>query len=111
MSISITPASELDLSLITFAGSDSTLTQQGGDKKKKEKKARGVCVEGGGEAIMEAINRGTAIFRGNTVLTNFKFPFFVLLSCVVCLPISDGETFSEYFFRCLISNMHSFERE
>ena len=48
MSISITPASELDLSPITFAGSDSTLTQQGGDKKKTEKKARGVCVEGGG---------------------------------------------------------------
>ena len=60
---------------------------------------------------MEAINPGTSINRGNTVLTNFKFPFFVLLSCVVCLPISGRETFSEYFFRCLISNMDSFERE
>ena len=110
MSMSITSLSELDLSLITFAGSDSTLTRQGRDKK-KEKKARDVFVEGGRGAIMEAINPGTSINRGNTVLTNFKFPFFVLLSCVVCLPISDGETFSEYFFRCLISNMHSFERE
>ena len=110
MSMSITSLSELDLSLITFAGSDSTLTRQGGDKK-KEKKARSVCVEGGRGAIMEAINPGTSINRGNTVLTNFKFPFFVLLSCVVCLPISGRETFSEYFFRCLISNMDSFERE
>ena len=25
---------------------------------------------------MEAINREMAIIRGNTVLTNFKFPFF-----------------------------------
>ena len=31
---------------------------------------------GGGGAITDAINRGTAIIRGNTVLTNFKFPFF-----------------------------------
>ena len=30
----------------------------------------------GGGAITDAINRGTAIIRGNTVLTNFKFPFF-----------------------------------
>ena len=110
MSMSTTRASELDLSLITFAGSDSTLTRQGRDKK-KEKKARDVCVEGGRGAIMEAINPGTSINRGNTVLTNFKFPFFVLLSCVVCLPFSGRETFSEYFFRCLISNMDSFERE
>ena len=51
MSVSITPASELDLSLITFAGSDFTLSRQGGDKKKKEK-PRGVCawkVGGGGD--------------------------------------------------------------
>ena len=67
--------------------------------------------KGGGGATIEAINRGTAIIRGNTVVTNFKLPFFVLLSCVVCLPMSDRETFSEYFSRCLISNMHSFERE
>ena len=31
---------------------------------------------GGGGAITDAINRGTAVIRGNTVLTNFKFPFF-----------------------------------
>ena len=35
-----------------------------------------VCVCEEGESIMEARNRGTAIIRGNTVLTNFKFPFF-----------------------------------
>ena len=46
MSMSITPASELDLSLITFAGSDSTLTRQGGDKKREEGKR---CVCGRGE--------------------------------------------------------------
>ena len=57
MSMSITPASELYLSLITFAGSDSTLTRQGGDKKKKEKKARGVCGGGGG--------RGGVNYRGD----------------------------------------------
>ena len=58
-------------------------------------------MEGGRGAIMEAINRGTAINRGNTVLTNFKFPFFVFLSCAVCLPISERKTFSEYFFVAL----------
>ena len=68
--------------------------------KKREEGKRCVCGRGGGGrgAIMEVINRGTAIIRGKTVLTNFKFPFFVLLSCVVCLPISDRETFWEYFF-------------
>ena len=61
---------------------------------------------------MEAINREMAIIRENTVLTNFKFPFFSFpLSWVVGSPISNRETFSEYFSRCLISNMHSFERE
>ena len=110
MSMSITPASELDLSLITFAGSDFTLTGQGGDKAKKRRQEVCVCVwEGGG--IIEAINRGTAIIRGNTVLRNFKFPFFV--------PSVLGCWFTHFrprdvlriFFWCLISNMHSFERE
>ena len=108
MSMSITSASELDLSLITFAGSDFDSAGRG--LKKREEGKRCVCGRGRG-AIMEAINRGTAINRGNTVLTNFKFPFFVFLSCAVCLPISDRKTFSEYFFRCVISNMASFERE
>ena len=44
MSVSITPASELDLSLITFAGSDFTLSRQGGDKKKR--RSQEVCVRG-----------------------------------------------------------------
>ena len=60
---------------------------------------------------MEAINREMAIIRGNTVLTNFKFPFFRSLSWVVGSPISNRETFPEYFSRCFVSNMHSFERE
>ena len=55
---------------------------------------------GGGGAIMEAINRGTAIIRGNTVVTNFKLPFFVLLSCsVLCCLFTH---FRLYFFLCLI---------
>ena len=73
MSMSITSASELDLSLISFVGSDSTLTQQGADKAKRRRQE--VCGRGRG-ALMEAINREMAIIRGNTVLTNFKFPFF-----------------------------------
>ena len=48
MSMSTTRASELDLSLITFAGSDSTLTRQGGDKKKREEGKKCVCGRGAG---------------------------------------------------------------
>ena len=61
---------------------------------------------------MEAINREMAIIRGNTVLTNFKFPFFRSL-CLGLLvhPFQTARRSPEYFFRCLISNMHSFERE
>ena len=47
--MSISSASELELSLIRFAGSDSTSTWQGGDIKEKEKKARGM----GGGAIFQ----------------------------------------------------------
>ena len=97
------------MSMITFAGSDFTLTRRGGDKAKKRRQE--VCVCGGGGAIIEAINRGTAIIRGNTVLRNFKFPFFV--------PSVLGCWFTHFrprdvlriLFWCLISNMHSFERE
>ena len=73
--MSVSLASELYLSLISFAGSDSTSTWQGGCKRKKRWR------EGwGGEAIMlntsfwggdylwsEVINRGMAIIWGNRV--------------------------------------------
>ena len=62
--MSISSPSELELSLISLAGSGSTLTGQGGHKK-REKMARGV--RGGGDYSKKAINRGMAIIRGNTV--------------------------------------------
>ena len=37
MSMSITSVSELELSLISFSGSDSTLTWQGGDKRNRRR--------------------------------------------------------------------------
>ena len=37
MSMSITSLSELELSLISFSGSDSTLTWQGGDKRNRRR--------------------------------------------------------------------------
>ena len=82
--MSRTLASEIELSLISFDGSDSTLTWQGVDKR-TTKKARGV--RGGGRLfegsdyfkyfrLKKAINRGTAIIPGNTVVQRlhyFKF--------------------------------------
>ena len=48
-------------------------------------------------------------------LRTFSFFFsFLCLSWVVCLPISDHETFSEFLLLLLfsiISNMHSIQRE
>ena len=49
--MSITLASEIELSLISFAGSDFTLTWQGVDKR-TTKKAK-VVVVGGGGALFE----------------------------------------------------------
>ena len=52
MSMSITSVSELELSLISFSGSDSTLTWQGGDKRNRRRQ------EGCGVAII----RGRLLF-------------------------------------------------
>ena len=81
--MSRTLASEIELSLISFDGSDSTLTWQG-VQRRTTKKARGVW---GGRLfersdyfkyfrLKKAINRGTAIIPGNTVVQRlhyFKF--------------------------------------
>ena len=68
-----------------------------------------VCVCGGGGGIMEAINRGTAIIRGNT-----KIRYLRILSFLFFVPSVLGCWFTHFrprevlriFFRCLISNMH-----
>ena len=73
--MSISSAS--DLSLISFAGSDSTLTWQGGDKRKRKRQEglggwRGDYFKyiflKGGHYSREAINQGKAIIRGNAVI-------------------------------------------
>ena len=49
--MAISSATQLESSLISFAGSDSTLTRQGADK--KGKKAIGLGGGGGGRAIIK----------------------------------------------------------
>ena len=79
MSMSITSVSELELSLISFSGSDSTLTWQGGDKRNRRRQegwgGGGWRLFEGGDyfkyfRLKEAINRGTTIIRGNTVCSD-----------------------------------------
>ena len=72
--MSISSASELQLSLISFAGSDSTLTWQGGDKRNRRRQegwGEGQLLKGGDyfkfSRLKGTINRGTAIIPGNTV--------------------------------------------
>ena len=48
-SMAISSATELESSLISFAGSDSTLTRQGVDKKGK----KAIGLGGGGRAIIQ----------------------------------------------------------
>ena len=55
MSMSITSVSELELSLISFSGSDSPLTWQGGDKRNRRRQEG---LGGGGVAII----RGRRLF-------------------------------------------------
>ena len=70
--MSISSASELELSLISFAGSDSTSTWHGGDKRKRRRQegwGEGRFFKGGDYfkycSLKGAINRRTAIIRGN----------------------------------------------
>ena len=72
---------KLKSSLISFAGSDSPSTGQAGDKRKRgwregwggddysrETIISNISIKGGGgDYSREAINRGTAVIRGNTV--------------------------------------------
>ena len=53
MSMSITSVSELELSLISFSGSDSPLTWQGGDKRNRRRQEG--LGGGGGDYSREAI--------------------------------------------------------
>ena len=75
----ISSASELELSLISFAGSDCTSTWQRGDNRKRrwwegegaiiwERWLFQIFPSKGDDYWREVINRGTAIIRGNTVL-------------------------------------------
>ena len=61
--MSISSASDLDLSLISFAGSDSTLTWQGGDKRKR-KRQEGL---GGGDYFKYIFLKGV-IIRGRQLI-------------------------------------------
>ena len=70
--MSVSSAWELELSLISFAGSDSTLTWQGVDKRKRGRQegwGDGRFFKGGDYfkycRLKGAINRRTAIIRGN----------------------------------------------
>ena len=85
--MSITLTSDLELSLISFDGSDSTLTWQGLDKRTTKKarvvKGGGGIIRGkqlseifsskGGDYSRKAINRGRAIIRSNTVVQRLHY--------------------------------------
>ena len=70
---------QLELSLISFAGSDSTSTWQEGDKRKRRwwdgwgweiiwgRRLFSIFLSKGGNFSREAINQGMAIIRGNMV--------------------------------------------
>ena len=62
----ISSTSEVESSLRSFFASDSIFNLTGSGQK-KEKMVRGVAGEGGGDYSREAINRGAAIIRGNTL--------------------------------------------
>ena len=61
--MSISSASELESSLMGFAGSDSSLTWQGGDKRKRRRREGWGRLFGGGDNFKYLCLRG-AIFRG-----------------------------------------------
>ena len=83
MSMSITSVSELELSLISFSGSDSTLTWQGGDKRNRrrqegwggvaiirERRLFLIFLSERGDYSREEINRGTTIIQGYVVCSD-----------------------------------------
>ena len=83
--ISMSISSASDLSLISFAGSDSTLTWQGGDKRKRKRQEglggwRGDYFKyiflKGGHYSREAINQGKAIIRGKAIMFDRVSPHF-----------------------------------
>ena len=76
--MAISSATELESSLISFAGSDSTLTRQGVDKRKGR---RPEGWGGGGRLFkgrdyFEKFPSKGAIIRGNTVSMNFHLPVY-----------------------------------
>ena len=86
----ISLVSELESSLVSFAGADSTSTWRGGDKRKRgwqegkgwmiiwRRRLFSIFPSKGSDYLREAINQGTAIIGGNTVVCqlNYKSSFF-----------------------------------
>ena len=78
-SMSISSASELESSPMSFAASDSTSTWKGGIWERADgEKLLGGRGGGGCDYSRKAINRGMAIIRGNTVL--ILYPDFTYLA-------------------------------
>ena len=81
MSMSITSVSELELSLISFSGSDSTLTWQGGDKRNRRRQegwGGGWRLFEGGDflkyfRLKEAIIQGRRLIEGRLLFEEIRY--------------------------------------
>ena len=82
MSMSITSVSELELSLISFSGSDSTLTWQEGDKRNRRRQegwggGGGRLFEGGDFfkyfRLKEAIIQGRRLIEGRLLFEEIRY--------------------------------------
>ena len=79
MSMSITSVSELELSLIRFSGSDSTLTWQGGDKRnRRRQEGWGWRLFEGGDffkyfRLKEAIIQGRRLIEGRLLFEEIRY--------------------------------------
>ena len=80
--MSITSVSELELSLISFSGSDSTLTWQEGDKRNRRRQegwggGGGRLFEGGGFfkyfRLKEAIIQGRRLIEGRLLFEEIRY--------------------------------------
>ena len=87
-------------SLISFAGSDSTSTWQGGDKRKRRWRDRwgwqlfSIFPSKGGNYSREVINQGTAIIRGNKVWQSKTAQLRKTLVCQFMEMIGDNRELS-----------------
>ena len=80
MSMSIISVSELELSLISFSGSDSTLTWQGRDKRNRRRQegwGGGRLFEGGDYfkyfRLKEAIIQGRRLIEGRLLFEEIRY--------------------------------------